>query len=254
MLGVHHPLVKTIRKAVQRGARTPDGLAVAEGPNLVREALRSGVRIEAILATPRAAELLDAGLSVPDLSVQWIDESLMNQISAVENNQGVLALLDIGESPLSGALAGSAALTVALDGIQDPGNAGAIVRSAEAFGASGVVFLKGSVSPWNPKTLRASAGSLLRIPFALAGWDDFLSGVTARGLSLVSADPHAARRIDEISLSGPTAILIGNEGRGVPGDHAKSAIPVRIPTQGVESLNAALAAGILLYEARRQRS
>lgn len=222
---------------------------MAEGPNLLREALRSGTRIEAVLATRRAAETLDSVISV-----QCIDDSTMHQISSVETSQGILSLLALDEAPLAAVLSGPAPLVIVLDGIQDPGNAGAIVRSAEAFGATGAVFLKGSVNPWNPKTLRASTGSLLRVPFSLAGWEELQPAVQSRGLALISADPHAGKRIDSLPLTGPVAILIGNEGQGVPPAHAASAVSVRIPTQGVESLNAALAAGILLYEACRQRS
>jgi TrmH family RNA methyltransferase len=179
--------------------------------------------------------------------------SALHQISSVETSQGVLSLLQLNEQPLSLTLDNDT-LVIALDGIQDPGNAGTIVRSAEAFGATGVVFLKGSVSPWNPKTLRASAGSLLRLPFALAPWEEFLSELQKRQIPLYSAHPRAEKRIDEVPFKNPAAILIGNEGRGVPAEHEQHATPVRIPTENVESLNAALAAGLLLYEARRQRT
>jgi TrmH family RNA methyltransferase len=248
MLGVHHPLLKSIRKAAQRGARTDDGFAVAEGFHLYNEALRSRTPIGAILATEQAAQKLD-----PTVPCHLIDEATLAQISSVENSQGLITLLTLNEQPLPRIFDGPT-LAIALDGIQDPGNAGAIVRSAEAFGATGVVFLKGSTNPWNPKALRASAGSLLRLPFALADWDTFLAEVESRRLPLYSAHPRAEKRIDEVPLNNPAAILIGNEGRGVPADHSRHATPVRIPTENVESLNAALAAGILLYEARRQRS
>jgi RNA methyltransferase, TrmH family len=144
-------------------------------------------------------------------------------------------------------------LLLALDGLQDPGNAGAIVRAAEAFGATGVVFLKGSASPWNPKTLRASAGSLLRVPFAACDWEEFLAAVQRNAVTLFAAHPRAPQSAAAAPLHLPSAILIGNEGRGIPPDHEAHAQPIRIPTRHVESLNAALAAGILLYEASRQR-
>jgi TrmH family RNA methyltransferase len=247
MLGAHHPLLKSIRKAVQRGTRTEDGYAVAEGFHLLDEARRANTPIGAVLATPAAAARLGAidGLHLAD-------EAILHQISSVEASQGLLALLRIPEGALADTMPGNA-LTIVLDGIQDPGNAGAILRSAEAFGATGAVFLKGSVSPWNPKTLRASAGSILRLPFALADWDALLAEAESRRIPLYSAHPHDGRRIDQVALHQPAAILIGNEGRGIPPQHQQAAIPVRIPTTGVESLNAALAAGILLYEAARQR-
>ena len=248
MLGVHHPLLKSIRKAVQRGTRTDDGFAVAEGFHLFHEAVRANTPIGAVVATTRAAAQLD-----DTVRYYTVDDATLAQISSVENSQGIISLLTVNDQPLARIFEGRT-LAIALDGIQDPGNAGAIVRSAEAFGATGVVFLKGSANPWNPKALRASAGSLLRLPFALADWDTFLAEVEARQLPLYSAHPRAEKRADEVPLNNPAAILIGNEGRGVPADHERHATPVRIPIQNVESLNAALAAGILLYEARRQRS
>ena len=248
MLGAHHPLVKSIRKAVQRGARTDDGFAIAEGFHLFYEAIRANAVIGAILATPAAAEKLDGATNL-----HVIDGSTLAQISSVENSQGVIALVQIDDQPVASCFSGNP-LVIALDGIQDPGNAGAIVRSAEAFGATGVVFLKGTVSPWNPKTLRASAGSLFRLPFAIAGWEPLLTEIQHRQIPLYAAHPRAEKRVDEVPLHQPAVIIIGNEGRGIPPGHERHATAVRIPTDNVESLNAALAAGILLYEARRQRS
>ncbi len=248
MLGAHHPILKSIRKAVQRGTRTDDGFAVAEGFHLLGEAIRAKVTVGAVVATPRAASQLDT-----ESPIHLIDEATLRQISTVENSQGVVALLRFEESSLEKTLEGNA-LVMVLDGIQDPGNAGTIVRSAEAFGASGVVFLKGTVNPWNPKALRASAGSLLRVPFVISEWEPFLAAAGSHHISLYAAHPRGIKRIDEVPFAGPCAFLIGNEGRGIPADHERHATPIRIPTEGVESLNAALAAGILLYEARRQRA
>jgi TrmH family RNA methyltransferase len=150
-----------------------------------------------------------------------------------------------------------ATLISVLDGLQDPGNAGAVVRSAEAFGATGVVFLKGTVSPHNPKTLRASAGSLFRVPF--------LDGLTAEllctafeqnGLEMYAAVAHRegiSKPLGEVDLTRKSAIVFGSEGRGVSPAVRAAAEELSIPTVKVESLNAAVAAGIVLYEAWRQR-
>ena len=140
---------------------------------------------------------------------------------------------------------------VVLDGIQDPGNAGTIVRAAEAFGGTGVMFLRGSVNPFNAKTLRASAGSLFRIPFvhglepAIA-----LAGIQENRLRVYAGMPYEGRN-GRPMLARPCAIVIGNEGRGVSEEFRGIAEPVSIPTAGVESLNASVAAAILLYEAFR---
>jgi len=136
-----------------------------------------------------------------------------------------------------------------LDGIQDPGNAGTIVRAAEAFAATGVMFLKGSVSPFNSKTLRASAGSLFRVPF-VAALDPAIgrAALQQNRLSIYAGMPHAGEAARP-RMTRPCALVIGNEGRGVSEEFRSLAEPVSIPTAGVESLNASIAAAILLYEA-----
>ncbi len=142
-----------------------------------------------------------------------------------------------------------------LDGVQDPGNAGAVVRAAEAFGATGVAFLKGSVNPYNPKSLRASAGSIFRLPLVAALEESaLLAALEQKQVTLYAAVPHDGRLLSEADLTGPSAILIGSEGRGVSPRLQHEASGIRIPTTGVESLNAAVAAGVMLYEASRQRA
>jgi TrmH family RNA methyltransferase len=140
-------------------------------------------------------------------------------------------------------------LIVILDGIQDPGNAGAILRAAEAFSATGAIFLKGSVNPYNPKCLRGSAGSIFRLPVVTG----FTPADLPSNITLYSTDPRAKKSLDQADFTQPCAIVIGAEGRGVTPELAARAQSVRIPTAQVESLNAAVAAGIVLYEARRQR-
>jgi TrmH family RNA methyltransferase len=236
MLGAHHPLIKNVRKAVQRGGRTADGLAVAEGPHLLREAMQSGARVQAVISV----EPLD----VPH---QLVDAATMSSLSSVESTRGVIALVDVPESPLDRMLAGNP-LIVLLDGIQDPGNAGTILRSAEAFGATGVIFLKGSVNPCNPKVLRASAGSIFRIPFATMDWHEFENLTVYAAMPTGGIAPHRAE------LNRPCALVAGNEGSGVSDQIRETARSITIPTERVESLNAALATSILLYEAHRQRT
>lgn len=248
MLGLHHPLLKRVRKAARKGTRTEDGLAIAEGFHLLEEAIRSGISIAAVLATPAVS----SRIPVVGAPVHEVPEEALAAISTVEAPQGVIALIDLpGDEPE--ALLKGVALAVALDGLQDPGNAGAIVRAAEAFGATGVFFLEGSTSPWHPKTLRASAGSLFRVPFCVTDWETMRQALGTQ-VSILAADAHATVPLPEASLTAPSLLLIGNEGRGIPAGHLAEARPIRIPTLAVESLNAALAAGILLYEARRQRS
>ena len=143
---------------------------------------------------------------------------------------------------------------VVLDGLQDPGNAGTIIRSAEAFGATGVLLLKGTVNPYNPKSIRASAGSVFRLPL-VHGVEAPLARAAfeRRRVDLYAAMPRGGRVVTELDLTRGCAFIIGNEGQGVGKAWRAAARDVSIPVARVESLNAAAAAAVLLYEAHRQR-
>jgi TrmH family RNA methyltransferase len=238
-----NPLVKQIRRAVSKGTLTEDGYAVAEGAHLLEEALAAKCEIGAVIVAE------SAHLHYPEARI--VSDKTFRELASTETPQGVMALVRPAVATLEQMTRGGGALVVVLDGVQDPGNAGAIVRAAEAFGASGVVFLKGTVNPYNPKCLRGSAGSAFRMPR--------LAGVAAEeilgqaGLAWYAAMPRAAKLVSDADLSARCGIIIGSEGRGVSPALAERATGLRIPTAGVESLNAAVAAGILLYEARRQR-
>jgi len=139
--------------------------------------------------------------------------------------------------------------------VQDPGNLGTILRSAEAFGASGVLTTEGTVSAANPKLARASAGSIFRLPLVRLSTDEAIEALRRHKLRLAVASSHRGRPAQEIDFTAPTAIFVGNEGSGVPKTLIEAADEeIVIPhSPRVESLNAAIAASILLYEALRQR-
>jgi TrmH family RNA methyltransferase len=147
-------------------------------------------------------------------------------------------------------------LVIVLAGLQDPGNLGTILRSAEAFGATGVVSLPGTVSAWNTKAVSASAGSVFRVPFLTSEIDECIPRLHGAGLAIFAALSQGAQQAHSADLARPVALIIGNEGNGVPGALAARAdSTITIPFPGpVESLNAAVAASVLLYEASRQRS
>lgn len=235
-----NPLLKEVRRLAAGGAPSDARLVLAEGPRLLDEALRSGIDIHAVILAESAKEIPGLG----DVRAVRVLDGLFHKLASTESPQGVLALVRLPEWTAKDVLKGTP-LVVVLDGIQDPGNAGAILRTAEAFGATGAVFLKGTVSPSNPKCLRASAGSAFRLPIVSEIPD---------GLALYAADPRAGLDISQARLSVSCAIVIGSEGSGVRPELAARATGVKIPTSTVESLNAAVAAGILLYEARRQRT
>ena len=245
---ISNPLLKDVRRAIARGALTSQGLLVAETFHLLEEAARSGLEIPLALA--------EEGARHPALAyagrVVIVARPLFRQLSATETPQGVVALVRPPQWKLDDLFSG-VPLVVALDGIRDPGNAGAIARAAEAFGATGILFLKGSVSPFNAKTIRASAGSLFRLPFAAglpAG--QVCTDFQQRGLCVYATAPRGDLTPDRAALHGPSALIIGSEAKGISNIWSQSA-KLRIPTRGVESLNAALAAAVLLYEASRQR-
>jgi TrmH family RNA methyltransferase len=245
-----NPLLKNVRRAIARGGLTDEGWCVAESFHLLEEALRSKRNVHVVLASESVKTTALGGQRMVILS-----DRLFQTIAATETSQGVIALVEPPVWTIDQLFRGQS-LVIVLDGLQDPGNAGAIARAAEAFGATGVMFVKGTVSPFHPKTLRASAGSLFRIPFVY--------GVDAQGarasLKQHSVDVYAAMPFTgsealagDIDFSRKCAIAIGNEGRGVSQELHGIANDVAIPTVGVESLNAAVAASVLLYEARRQR-
>jgi TrmH family RNA methyltransferase len=241
-------LIKDIRRAVRRGEATEDGLAIAESPHLLEEAVRSGVPVEATLLAETAAPPVVALAQRLDPTFHTIPDKLFRELSSTENSQGLIALVRVPRYEWSDLL-GSADRLVLLDGIQDPGNAGAIVRSAEAFGLGGVIFGRGSVSPVNPKTLRASAGSLFRIPTVRGGAPErVIESLRAANLPLFAATAHEGKPLGAVDLS-RSAVIIGSEAHGISPEYLLAAQAVHVPVKGVESLNAAAAAAVIFYVA-----
>jgi TrmH family RNA methyltransferase len=254
-----NPLLKDVRRAVVRGGLTAQGWCVAEGFHLLEEALRSGRPVHAILASEAAAEQAESrALRVAGSKFTLLSDPLFRNLASTETSQGIIALVEPPHWALEDLFRGNPLIAV-LDNIQDPGNAGTIVRAAEGFGASGALFVKGSASPFNPKTLRASAGSIFRLPFVHsvepADVIEALSGQGIEAYAAIAPRPGApARTASEADLTRPSALVIGSEAHGVGIRFREACNSVSIPTSGVESLNAAIAAAILLYEAQRQRT
>jgi TrmH family RNA methyltransferase len=248
-----NPLLKEVRRASSRGTLTSDGYALAEGFHLLEEALASHLDIGAVIAAEGVSGAVEALLNRSDVRVASVPEKLFAGLSSTETPKGVLTLVRLKEWTLEESLS-SRPLIVVLDGVQDPGNAGAVVRSAEAFGATGVVFLKDCVHAHNPKCLRGSAGSIFRVPLVeRADSSTVLDFLKINGIGLYAAMPRASKSADETNLSGPCAFAIGSEAHGVSSAIASASTAIRIPTTGVESLNAAVAAAVMLYEVQRQR-
>jgi TrmH family RNA methyltransferase len=250
-----HPIVKEFRQL----ARGAGPLMLLDGWHLLSEAAAAGVEVDtiAICGPPAAREqhvvdqLRRSGARLVEVS-----GAVLNALSPVNAPTGVVASARIPAVTSARVLTPNPAMVLAATGLQDPGNAGAIIRSAAAAGATGVVLDELSADPWGWKALRASMGSAFHLPVVrsraleglVADWRD-------AGLQIVSTVPRGGTPMYEVDFTGPSALLMGGEGRGLPEDLLTAAdVRVSIPMNGaIESLNAAVAAAVLLYEAQRQR-
>jgi RNA methyltransferase, TrmH family len=266
--------LKQLRKALAAPGRSADklvgraSLVGIEGPHLLEEALRAGLRVATVFVAQSPDHRMDRLRLPATTEVLKLPRKLLDSVLATDTPQSVAALVQPPDwtwahllggakvAPLKTAPQKTAPLILVLAGIQDPGNLGTILRSAEAFGASGVVSLPGTVSAWNPKAVRGSAGSIFRVPVIAAREQEAFQKLSEAGVHILATTAHAARAADLVDLAGPIALVIGNEGNGVAdGLIAKADAKVTIPCPGpVESLNAAVAASVLLYEAARQRA
>ncbi len=234
---------------------TEAGLFVAEGPHLLGEALNSLWRVRHVLATPESRrKQADLFRELGGIEVTDVAERAFQTIASTEHTQGVLALVEPRRWQLAELFRLPGPLVI-LDGIQDPGNAGAMVRSAEAFGAAGVVLLAGSVRVGNAKLLRASAGSIFRLPFCEGICvPEVIDQANVAGVKLYALAANRGQgAIPQLPPDGRFAFIVGSEGRGVQAEWMAAAQPLAIPTMKVESLNAAVACSIALFEAARQR-
>jgi TrmH family RNA methyltransferase len=249
--------LKELRRALSRPGRNAGTLAGIEGPNLLDEALRAGLNVPWVFVAQDEPNLLDGLPLGPETEILAVPRELLTSALSTETPQPVAALVQPPDWTWIHVLGNrkSAPLLMILAGIQDPGNLGTILRSAEAFGADGVISLAGTVSGWNQKALRASAGSVFRLPLVSAGVDECFLHLREAGVRVLTTALRDAMPADQADLAAPVALIIGNEGNGVPDEIAARAdCPITIPSPGpVESLNASVAAGVLLYEASRQR-
>jgi RNA methyltransferase, TrmH family len=257
--GRHNPVVKELRQAFARGELTHDGYAAIEGLRMLEEAIRSGVRFRAVFfshsAQVKAQRLLpQIGARVDTL---LLPDKLFSSVVPSDTPQGVAALVRWPQFSLDDVLARSrfGPLLVAA-GVQDPGNLGTIMRSAEAFGAAGVIVGEGTVSPFNPKVVRASAGSIFRLPVAQTNLTGNLKQFQQAGVRMLATSSHKGTPLTKAKLDLPLAIFIGGEGAGLNRELvAQMDEVIAVPhSSRVESLNAGVAASIVLYEISKQRS
>jgi len=263
--GRHNPLVKQLRQAFSRAELTEGGDCAIEGLRILEEAIRSGLRLSAVFfresAQDRAERLLpQIGAHVETL---LLPDRLFDSLVPSESPQGVAALVRLREFALDDLMERLQVGPIAvLAGLQDPGNLGTILRSSEAFGSAGVVLGEGTVSPFNSKVVRASAGSVFRLPMvhahgksAAGKLEEVAEKLRIQGVRLIATSSHKGTALDQADLTGTTALFFGNEGAGLPRElMARMDEFISIPhTPLVESLNAGVAASIVLYEAAKQR-
>jgi RNA methyltransferase, TrmH family len=248
---------KELRRCFTEAAPNEQGEVAVEGMHLVEEAVRSGLRLSTVFFGDSARE--HAHKLLPQLSAHTEALLLPDDVfaSAVpsETPQGIAALVRPRVFALDDVFSPAPALLVVTAGVQDPGNLGTIARSAEAFGVTGLLLGERTVSPWNWKAVRASAGSLFRVPTLKIELARVLRKLKSRRVNLLATSSHKGTPITQVDLRSPVALLMGNEGAGLPKDVLMLADEVvSIPQSSrVESLNAGIATSVILYEAARQR-
>jgi TrmH family RNA methyltransferase len=263
---VRSPRLKAARRLTKRAFRQRARAFLAEGPQAVTEAFGSGAPVTELFVTAEArarhAGLVTA-MAQAGIPVHLVSGEVMAELAQTVTPQGLLAVCAFVDVPLADALAGAGPLRLAavLASVRDPGNAGTVLRTADAAGAQAVIFSDASVDPYNGKCVRASAGSLFHVPLA-AGVPPAraVAALRSAGLRVLAADARGGRTLDELTpaeLAAPTAWIFGNEAWGMPSELlALADESVAVPIYGrAESLNLATAAAVCLYAcARAQRT
>jgi TrmH family RNA methyltransferase len=257
--------VKAARRLARRVSRAEHRLFLAEGPQAVREALTVPGCVREVFAVSTAADQqpeIRAAVAAQQVPWQLVDDAALASLAETVQPQGIVAVCRFLDVPFEEIAAASPRLLAICADVRDPGNAGTVIRCADAAGAQGVVLTGSSVDPYNGKAVRASAGSLFHLPLALAqDTAAVVGGLRAAGVTVLAADGAGELDLDDAAdeglLARPTAWLFGNEAWGLPEEVAALADHrVRIPIHGrAESLNLATAAAVCLYaSARAQRT
>ena len=236
----------------KRSERQAEGVFVAEGVTLLREALDAGVVPESVFYAPGAPMDLVHAASAAGAAIYLLGDGVMGAVSDTVTPQPVCSVMPLRNTPLT-ALPADGVVVVAVD-VRDPGNVGTLIRSAAAAGAAGVVLCEGCVELHNPKTVRSTAGALFRIPVVTSvGVDDALAGLGAAGRRRFAAVARDGVDYALADLTRPLAIVMGNESHGLPDDLAGIDERITIPLPGpIESLNVGVATAVLCFEAARQ--
>jgi TrmH family RNA methyltransferase len=263
----HHPLtskdnssVKQLRSLSDTKHRKMEKAFLIEGLKIVEEALRDDLGVRMVVASPSLIQHHGKGVlklaEGRQKQILWISDRLMDSLAESKTPQPVMAVVDMKQHSEEALLAHDAGLIVVCHQLQDPGNLGTILRTAEAAGASGVAIVSPSVDPYNPKAIRASMGSILRLPIAtIADLPSFIQKAKKQSFQTVATVLAGDRFHYDIDFRRPTIVILGQEGSGLPADLMSSIdFQVRVPmAKTIDSLNVATAGAVILYEAVRQR-
>lgn len=245
-----NPFFKQLRLLLRRDRRHQERAFLVEGPRIIADALASGA-IPTLLAYSEAQASSADWIEIPGVPTRILDGELFSSISDTVASQGMLAVFPI---PVLEPPPGRNPFLLIVDGVQDPGNLGTLIRSAAGAGATQVVALPGTADPWAPKTVRAAAAAHFLVPVVMLSVSE-LADHLPRPCRLVAADASGATFYNECDFTGPISVIVGSEGKGLSsGTLMLDPLMVSIPlATGLESLNAAVAGSIILFEASRQR-
>jgi TrmH family RNA methyltransferase len=256
-----NPRVKELVNIKNKPLKGHPPLYLVEGLHLLETAISAGVFLREIFFTPdfplrgKGQKILKALLKKP-IKIYEVSENIMHKLADTGTPQGVIALVAHTPLTLSEIPTKKDPLFTVIDGVQDPGNLGTIIRTSDAAGADGVILLPGTCDPFLPKVIRSTAGSIFHIPVLPADSPGLGKWLRERRIRLAVTSANSGESVFHAKLLGPMALLFGNEARGVGEGLRKSAdVILKIPVYGkAESLNVAAAAAICLYEAVRQRT
>lgn len=252
--------IKLLRSLADHKHRKKEKAFMIEGVKMVEEALRDNLGVKMVVANPSLVQHHGKGIlklaESKSVDLLWISEKLMDSVSESKTPQPVMAVVRMPQHNEEQLLAHSSKLIVVAHQLQDPGNLGTVIRTAEAAGASGMAITANTVDPFNAKAVRASMGSMLRLPIVQIGnLAEFIRTCKGKGFQTVATALTGEKTHFDIDLRKPTVLIFGQEGAGLPQDLMDDIdLRVRIPmTETIDSLNVATAAAVILYEAMRQR-
>ena len=255
-----NPKIKEALDIKNKRSRYKHAAFIIEGTHLVETALASGHQIKEVFFTSAFSQRKDGHKILREIAKKTdeifeVTEQIIHKLADTETPQGIIAIASYATKNLEEIRFKSAPLIVAVDGVQEPGNLGTIIRTSDAAGADAVIILKGTCDVFMQKTIRATAGSIFNIPIIYSGTDKFLEWLKLNGIMLIATALDSGKSIFDAGLKNPIAFVFGNEAHGVSSEIKKKAdLILKIPIYGkAESLNVSASAAVCLYEAVRQR-